>query len=72
MVVPRAWYADAFARISEIVPPSTRVEHNIQTNATLVDRAWCDFIAAHRIRVGVSLDGPAFLHDPSSTVAFAK
>ena len=63
MVVPRAWYGEAFARVREIVPSSTRVEHNIQTNATLVDQAWCDFIAAHGIRVGVSVDGPAFLHD---------
>jgi uncharacterized protein len=63
MVVPRAWYAEALARVHEIVPSSTRVEHHIQTNATLVDRAWCEFIAAHGIRVGVSVDGPAFLHD---------
>ncbi len=63
LVVPRHWYAEAFARVRNIVPPSTRVEHSIQTNATLVDRAWCDFITAHCIRVGVSVDGPAFLHD---------
>jgi uncharacterized protein len=65
LVVPRGWYAEAFARMREIVPASTRIEHNVQTNATLVDRAWCDFIAAHGIRVGVSVDGPAFLHDAS-------
>jgi uncharacterized protein len=62
MVVARAWYAEALARVHEILPSSTRVEHHIQTNATLVDEAWCRFIAAHGIRVGVSVDGPAFLH----------
>jgi uncharacterized protein len=69
MVVPRAWYAEAIARVRDIVPSSTRVEHNFQTNATLVDRAWCDFIAAHGIRVGVSVDGPAFLHDAARHTA---
>ena len=63
MVAPRAWYGEAFARVHEIVPSSVRIEHNIQTNATLVSEGWCDFIAAHSIRVGVSVDGPAFLHD---------
>lgn len=34
------------------------VHHAIQTNATLIDRAWCDFFKAHNFRVGVSIDGP--------------
>jgi uncharacterized protein len=63
LVVPRAWYAEAFARVRDLVPTSTRVEHHVQINATLVDRAWCDFIVEHGIRVGVSVDGPALLHD---------
>ncbi len=63
LVVPRAWYAEAFARVRDIIPSSIRVEHSVQTNATLVDQAWCDFITAQGIRVGVSVDGPAFLHD---------
>src|SRR2546423_1320728 len=32
--------------------------HGIQTNATLIDDAWCDLIKAHKISVGVSIDGP--------------
>jgi uncharacterized protein len=62
-VVARAWYTEAFARVRDLVPRSTRIEHNVQTNATLVDRTWCEFILEHGIRVGVSVDGPAFLHD---------
>ncbi|MEH1012521.1 cyclophane-forming radical SAM peptide maturase AmcB [Micromonospora sp. CPCC 206060] len=34
------------------------VEHHVQTNATLIDDAWCEFFAAHRMRVSVSVDGP--------------
>ncbi|WP_432416402.1 radical SAM protein, partial [Geodermatophilus obscurus] len=35
----------------------------VQTNATLIDSRWAHFLATHGFRVGVSLDGPAFLHD---------
>src|SRR4029450_10657855 len=30
----------------------------IQTNATLIDDAWCDFFTTHDVRVSVSVDGP--------------
>jgi uncharacterized protein len=39
------------------------VVHSVQTNGTLVDGAWVDFLAAHQFKVGVSIDGPAFLHN---------
>jgi uncharacterized protein len=35
----------------------------MQTNAVLIDEAWLETIRRHRIRVGVSLDGPAEVHD---------
>jgi uncharacterized protein len=34
-----------------------RVQHSMQTNATLLTPRWCDFLAAERFQVGVSLDG---------------
>jgi uncharacterized protein len=39
------------------------IGQSIQTNATLIDQAWCDCFLRNGIQVGVSLDGPAFLHD---------
>lgn len=42
-----------------LMAPFHGVEHHIQTNATLLDDAWCDFILEHEIRVGVSVDGTA-------------
>lgn len=47
------------AHLADLLAPfSDRVEHHVQTNATLIDDAWCEFFAEHRIRVSVSVDGP--------------
>jgi uncharacterized protein len=43
--------------LSALMAPFAGVEHHIQTNATLIDDDWCDFIIARDIRVGVSIDG---------------
>lgn len=40
-----------------------RVERAIQTNGTLLDDDWCEFLAEHKVLVGISIDGPAELHD---------
>jgi uncharacterized protein len=45
--------------LAALMAPFVGVEHHVQTNATLVDDAWCEFFAAHGVRVGVSVDGPA-------------
>jgi len=41
-----------------LAPFDPAVEHHIQTNATLIDDAWCEFFQEHRIRVSISVDGP--------------
>lgn len=43
--------------------PRQQVQHSIQTNATLLTDEWGEFFAANNFLVGVSLDGPAHLHD---------
>lgn len=45
--------------LAALMAPFTRVEHHVQTNATLIDDGWCEFFQAHRVEVGISLDGPA-------------
>lgn len=41
-----------------------KIIHNaIQTNGTLLDAEWGEFLAEHRFLVGLSIDGPAKLHD---------
>jgi uncharacterized protein len=40
-----------------------RVRHSIQTNGTLVNHEWCELFRAKEVSIGVSLDGPAQMHD---------
>ncbi len=63
LVVPIDFYEDAVSMLEAVKPPQLEVHHSFQTNATLIDEAWCAFIQRHGIHMGVSLDGPAFLHD---------
>jgi uncharacterized protein len=38
--------------------------HNVmQTNGTLIDDEWAEFLAEHKFLVGVSIDGPRQIHD---------
>ena len=63
LAMPVAFYAEAFAVIAAEIGAHCEVSHAIQTNATLIDDAWCALFKAHGVRIGVSVDGPAALHD---------
>jgi uncharacterized protein len=56
-----------FARAVELQKQFGRsgqtVANALQTNGTLLDEQWCEFLAEHKFLVGISLDGPAEWHD---------
>jgi uncharacterized protein len=58
---------DYFRRIvalqREHCPPGLAISNGLQTNGTLLDAAWAQFLARERFSVGLSLDGPAPCHD---------
>lgn len=61
-----AYYDAAIERILAV--RGTRpvaIRFDIQTNAVLINDAWCDFFERHaaHLRVGVSCDGPEAMHD---------
>lgn len=39
-----------------------RVRHEIRTNATLINRRWCELFIAYGFDIGVSIDGPGPLN----------
>ena len=64
---PTLMGVEFFRRVADLVEryrrPDQVVEHTIQTNATLIDDEWAQFLAAKDFLVGVSIDGPRELHD---------
>ncbi len=65
---PTTLGVDFFRRAVELQrkhrPPGWRIRNGIQTNGVLLDDEWCRFFAAEGFTAGLSLDGPAELHDP--------
>ena len=63
LAMPRGFYDDAADLLDEVLGNSCAVSHSIQTNATLIDDRWCELFKRRGFRIGVSVDGPAALHD---------
>ena len=57
------FYRRLVAHAKEIAGPSRLLDFTIQTNGTLLDDEWCEFLAAEDFLVGLSIDGPAEMHD---------
>ncbi|HEX4148890.1 MAG TPA: radical SAM protein, partial [Pirellulales bacterium] len=45
------------------LPPGKRCLNTLQTNGVRLDDRWCKLFKQHGFLVGISLDGPAELHD---------
>jgi uncharacterized protein len=43
--------------------PDQMLHHTIQTNGTLLTDEWCELFGEHSFLVGISIDGPAEMHD---------
>ncbi len=63
LVLPIQFYQSAFETFNEVLGDICQVFHSIQTNATLIDADWCELFKNYQVRIGVSIDGPQFLHD---------
>ena len=63
LVVPPAFYENAFQTIAALRPHSVRVQHSMQTNGMLISPEWCELFKRWHVGVGVSIDGPRRFND---------
>src|SRR5215469_12750407 len=63
LVLPISFYENAFRIAEQCNTQGVRVVHSFQTNGTLINQEWCDFIKRYNVKIGVSLDGPRHIHD---------
>lgn len=58
-----SFFERAVAFQKRYCPEGVQIENAFQTNGVLVDEHWCEFFRANRFLIGLSMDGPAELHD---------
>ena len=62
-LMPVAFFRKAMGLVEKYRRPGLTFEHTLQTNGTLLDDEWCEFLREHHFLVGISLDGPRQMHD---------
>jgi uncharacterized protein len=58
-----AFFTNAVELFSSMVRDGVEFRHSIQTNGMLIDEDWASFFRDYDIKIGISVDGPAFIHD---------
>jgi uncharacterized protein len=58
-----AFFERSIEYVEKSRQPWQKVSYTIQTNGTKLDDEWCAFLKRHKFLVGLSIDGPAALHD---------
>ena len=62
LTLPTSYYREIFAGLAARQYPFT-IRHSFQSNAMLINDEWCKFFQEWDVNVGVSVDGPASIHD---------
>jgi uncharacterized protein len=65
LTIPLTWYEEAIALMAERCPVALQLKHRFQTNGLLLNEGWARFFVRTGARIGLSIDGPADLHDAS-------
>jgi len=65
--VPVSYYEEMLPKFNPLRAIVPRINHTVQTNGTLLSDDYCRLFKEHGVSVGVSIDGPAWLHDRHRT-----
>ena len=57
------FYRRAIELQKKYARPDLTIQNDLQTNGTLLDEKWCEFLKENNFLVGLSIDGPQELHD---------
>ena len=67
LTLPTSWYDQAteiiYRSLDRFGAQDIQFDQHVQTNATLINDAWCDCFHRNRLIVGISVDGPEDIHD---------
>ncbi|MDL2265543.1 anaerobic sulfatase maturase [Parabacteroides sp. OttesenSCG-928-G07] len=71
------FYEKALSIQRKYLPAGKSFVNAIQTNGTMLTKEWCEFLAANKFSVGISMDGPetfhnAMRHTPNKSGSFEK
>ena len=57
------FFEKALAIQKKYAPPGIQIDNVLQTNGTLLDDEWCKFFKQNDFLIGISIDGPANIHN---------
>jgi uncharacterized protein len=63
LVVKPSFYRNIFEQIEKYNTKKFPIRHNIQTNAMLITQEYCELFKEYQMSIGVSIDGPDYVHD---------
>lgn len=63
LLLKPARFSAACALLRETIGPVADVSFAVQTNGTIISKAWLDLFKTHRVHVGVSIDGDRTAND---------
>lgn len=63
LLAPVFVYQHFVSEANRLMPTYTQVSYTMQTNGVLLTDDWCQALGELNIRIGVSLDGPAAMHN---------
>nr|MBB6234222.1 uncharacterized protein [Mucilaginibacter sp. FT3.2] len=63
LLIDRKFYFDFVALANEQLGGLVKIFYSLQTNGVLLSNEWCSLFKKLNIRVGISLDGPQYIHD---------